>query len=288
MVLGRDKLTELIKSNTLLDNYDLNNIKSASYDLRIGTIYKDKLVYSKDNTILNTVIEVEPSEIITFLTLEIVKIPLDCVGTVFAINKMSSKGFLILNPGHIDPGYIGPLTICAINLSKETINLSIGQSIFTLIINQLDKELNQGYGNNIFIEKDRKIYEIKLYQDNFSKLSNSLFDLINNHKELPNIIGNIIKERRKKMWIGIGNYFVKGSTILRGIYTVGIIIIAVFSVKYCNNEKIQVNKTTSSYEISPKIQDSLDKLNNIISIKSSNEKNSSGKSVDSVKKDINK
>ncbi len=54
---------------------------------------------------------------------------------------MSSQGLLILNPGHIDPGFKGPISICAINLSKENFKINIGDDAFTLIISDLSEKL---------------------------------------------------------------------------------------------------------------------------------------------------
>lgn len=263
--IGRKKLSSLIKSNTLLDNYEIKNIKSASYDLRIGTIYKDSKIYSEDNTNSEHPITVKPSEIISLLTLETVKIPLDSTGTVFAINSMSSRGFLILNPGHIDPGYIGPITICAINLSKESIYLYLGQSIFTLIINTLDAKLtkSEAYQKNIFDQKNRKSYEQSLFLNKFSKLSNSFFDLIHNHKDMPKIVSEIIVKRRRENWRKFYESLKSGSTIARGLYAVlGILLtLNLFKFKDSNELQNQFNQQKALYE--SRI-DALDSLSNSI------------------------
>lgn len=199
MVLGKPSLTRLIERENLIDDYSLDNIKSASYDLRIGAIYKGKKIYSENYNSNKTRIEIKPSEIITLLTFEAVKIPNDCCGTVFAINKMSSKGFLILNPGHIDPGFYGPISICAINLSNKSIFLERKQSIFTLIINKLDEKLNDGdiYNRNTYKSSDRKKFERKFFDEKYSNLSNSFFDLISNHKDGKEMLVNILKKSIK-------------------------------------------------------------------------------------------
>ena len=48
MILGKPSLSNRIKNENLIDNYAEDNIKSASYDLRIGTIYKEKKIYSEN------------------------------------------------------------------------------------------------------------------------------------------------------------------------------------------------------------------------------------------------
>ena len=59
--------------------------------------------------------------------------------TAFAINKMSSQGFLVLNPGHVDPGFKGPLSVKALNIRKVPMPLHIGDNIFTVIFQRLSK-----------------------------------------------------------------------------------------------------------------------------------------------------
>lgn len=118
----------------LLKEYEISHLQGASYDLRIGTIFQGgKIISFTDEKEANTIVTLQPSEIVTMLTKESVELPLNIHATVFAINKNSSSGLLILNPGHIDPGFKGPITICAINLSKDQMVLAVDRKIFTII-----------------------------------------------------------------------------------------------------------------------------------------------------------
>lgn len=177
--LAQDKEIKLLG-----DNYLIDNIKGASYDLRIGTIYIKNRILSiskSKNKLLSlkkfdkNIIKLLPSEIITILTLEEVHIPDYLCGTVFPINSKSSSGLLILNPGHIDPGFKGPISICAVNLSEETKYLTIGENIFTIIFDELTSK-TEPYSKNFV--GTREEYEIKYYKERFSKLSPSFFDLL--------------------------------------------------------------------------------------------------------------
>ena len=218
MILGKTSLTKLITENNLIDDYSLNNIKSASYDLRVGTIYKGKKIYSENYNSNEATIEIKPSEIITLLTFEAVKIPSYCCGTVFAINKMSSKGFLILNPGHIDPGFYGPISICAINLSNKSIFLERNQSIFTLIINKLDAKLNGDdlYNRNTYKSSDRKKFEKKFFDEKSFNLSNSFFDLISNHKDGKEMLVSILKKSIKGWFF----WFIKFLGVITAVFAI--------------------------------------------------------------------
>jgi len=116
--LANDANVRLLGPHFLEDSF-----QGCSYDLRIGSAFIGKKIISKDHNVekwwttsKKWEISVEPSEIITILTLEEISLPNYISATVFAMNSFSSTGFLILNPGHIDPGYKGPVSICAINL----------------------------------------------------------------------------------------------------------------------------------------------------------------------------
>lgn len=185
-ILNKEELLKLADDKKLFYNDDFvrKNFKSASYDLRIGTIYKEEKIFSNDHDNSLHFVKIKPSEIVTMLTLEVITIPPDCTGTVFAINRMSSRGLLILNPGHIDPGYIGPISVCAINLSNDTIKLDLNDSIFTLILSELKSKIktDQLYSPS-YPSTTRKEYESSYYKKSFSLLSNSIFDLVVNHQE---------------------------------------------------------------------------------------------------------
>lgn len=199
-ILSKKTITELAKNKKLLgDDYLVEKIRGSSYDLRIGTFFlKDSVERSNIISIekekdFDEIIKILPSDIITFLTLETVTIPNHICGTVFPINKLSSTGLLILNPGHIDPGFSGPISICAINLSKDIIYLSLKDPIFTIIFDTLDYE-TEPYDNKK-TAMNRRDYELNFYKNKASKLSNSIFDLIttNNYEShLKKQISNIL------------------------------------------------------------------------------------------------
>ena len=81
------------------------------------------------------------------LTAEKLSLPNDIAATAYAMNSQSSEGFLVLNPGHVDPGYEGPLEIKAVNLRKVPLALGIGDPIFTVIFQSLGQD-TQGYDKN--------------------------------------------------------------------------------------------------------------------------------------------
>jgi deoxycytidine triphosphate deaminase len=221
-VLIKRQILELAKDkkvNLLGENFKTENVKGCSYDLRIGTIFRNDQIITKLDGDNSNLVNLLPSEIITILTYEEVNLPTTICGTVFSINRNSSSGLLILNPGHIDPGYKGPISICAINLSNETKPLYIGKEIFTIYFHELTAATEPI--DNRFT--DRRLYEKTLYDERFKKLSPSFFDLMKIDKYKPHLV-ELIKEiqnenRREwweKFWNNIGLYI----TIITGIIAI--------------------------------------------------------------------
>ncbi|EKT4089474.1 hypothetical protein QEG26_003451 [Stenotrophomonas maltophilia] len=86
---------------------------------------------------------VPPGGVVGIFTAETLDIPLDMCATAFAINAMSSKGFLVLNPGHVDPGFRGSLTVKALNIRKTNITITQGEPIFTVVFQRLGQETGE-------------------------------------------------------------------------------------------------------------------------------------------------
>jgi len=179
--LNNESLKKLAREQKFLGNdYLEENFQPSSYDLRIGTIFKNGKIYSTNQKNTSHV-TIKPSEIVTMLTLEELNLPHTVCGTVFAKNSFSSKGILILNPGHVDPGFKGPLTICAINLSTKEETLWIGRKIFTLVITELNDVVQKEFQFKNKPEVDRKTHELLFWNQKFKDFSNSMFDLVLNN-----------------------------------------------------------------------------------------------------------
>jgi len=112
---------------------DKNRVRGCSYDLTIGTIFWENKILKDPNTL----VIVPPGGVVSILTTEELHLPDNICATAFAINKMSSEGFLVLNSGHVDPGFKGPLTVKALNIRKVDMPLHAGASIFTVVFQRL-------------------------------------------------------------------------------------------------------------------------------------------------------
>lgn len=105
-------------------------VESASYDLRVGTIFHEGSV-DKEQVV------VEPGGILVVVTQEELDLPADVCATAYAINSLSKEGLLVLNPGHVDPGYKGTLTVRLLNIRKTRKAISQGSPVFTVVFERL-------------------------------------------------------------------------------------------------------------------------------------------------------
>lgn len=157
-ILVRQDIEAAIDLGELLVNANKAYLQACSYDLRIGTVFRDGQLINDTHPEANSQVIVQPGEIISIFTLEDVILPNDIMATVFAINAQSSRGFLVLNPGHVDPGFRGAITVKALNLRKVPLALSRGAPIFTIIFEQLPKSTTSPYSKNVPREDREREY----------------------------------------------------------------------------------------------------------------------------------
>lgn len=147
-LLTETEILAEISIGKLIQNGDPNRVSTCSYDMAVGIIFRKGQVIDSSSPPKDQQIVVNPGEVVTMLTAEILNLPNDIAATAYAMNSKSSEGFLVLNPGHVDPGYIGALEIKAINLRKVPLALGIGNKIFTVVFQRVGN-MTQGYGHNI-------------------------------------------------------------------------------------------------------------------------------------------
>ncbi len=160
LILRYEDIEEALNKGQLITNAVNSSIQPASYDMRVGTIFRDGKIINDVHEERDRPFMIQPGEIVSIFTMEELKIPANIVGVAFAINKWSSEGFLVLNPGHIDPGYEGPLTVKAINLRKAPISISRGQPIFTVIFQEIGSSTTHPYPrpNQTRSERERSFH----------------------------------------------------------------------------------------------------------------------------------
>jgi dCTP deaminase len=125
-----------------------SHIQPSSVDLHIGSIFVPGEADRADRTLpkARDSWSLETGATAVIVTHETLRLPanLACIG--FPPSKVSSKGLLMTNPGHVDPGYSGKLQFTVINMAEEKMPLQKHQAICTLLIFQLDQDSAAPYG----------------------------------------------------------------------------------------------------------------------------------------------
>ncbi|MCF4968614.1 dCTP deaminase domain-containing protein [Nostoc sp. CMAA1605] len=118
-----------------LDTTQISDTESsnASYDLRVGSEYRDHRDSGKTDLLDNGKISLQPGSAVIIETSETVHFPKSRFGHVVPKVSLLQDG-LSNTSSKIDPGYRGKLSITVFNLGKRTIFLEKGQKFCTLYL----------------------------------------------------------------------------------------------------------------------------------------------------------
>ena len=197
-ILTDDDIRAEIKAGRLLIGGDKAYVQACSYDLRVGTIFEGEHIIQQTPTGGKQVV-ISPGEIISLFTLEELHLPNDITATAFAMNALSSQGILVLNPGHVDPGYEGPLTVRVINLRATQKVIPLGMPIFTVVFQRLPKKVSQPYSRN----KPRQLSELEFHATDIEQNPQTLFNLITFGPQKPMMTEQDVKNVIVKHWVSI-------------------------------------------------------------------------------------
>jgi dCTP deaminase len=84
-------------------------------------------------------------ETAVIVTREEFKLPDDIAAITFPPSRIAFRGLLVTNPGHIDPGYAGPMRFMAINMAKEAFTLRKGDEIATVLFFRMNRSATLGW-----------------------------------------------------------------------------------------------------------------------------------------------
>ncbi|MBZ5664644.1 MAG: hypothetical protein LAO30_08590 [Acidobacteriia bacterium] len=122
-------------------------VQASSIDLRIGNIYlpgeKETDVGGAKNPKQDHCLSTGETAVVT--TMETLHLPADIAGFGFPPSRVSFKGLLMTNPGHVDPGYQGVMRFTVINMAKEPYHLERGGKIVTLLLFKLSGAVHKNW-----------------------------------------------------------------------------------------------------------------------------------------------
>jgi dCTP deaminase len=125
------------------DPYSIDSpIQGSSLDLHIGQIYlpgtKKDEEGGAENPKSGHLLQTGETAVVT--TRETLHFPSNIAGIGFPPSRVSFRGLLMTNPGHVDPGYKGVMRFTVINMAKEAYHLASGDRIVRLLLFRMDKD----------------------------------------------------------------------------------------------------------------------------------------------------
>ncbi len=177
MVLGTEKLLELVKKNNLLTNLskrELENPEGSGFDLRMGELYelsgKGFLGEEERNTPEAKLIAkfkegeririvLKPKTYYTFKTYEEVNMP-DNLLAMFAARSTLYRSGIHVFAGEVAPGYKGGLTMGLYNFRDEPFELEMGARVIHIMFFEVNGSSNlyrgQWQGGRVFTNTKEK------------------------------------------------------------------------------------------------------------------------------------
>ncbi|MBU0646902.1 MAG: hypothetical protein ABIJ83_00545 [Patescibacteria group bacterium] len=166
MILGIQKLHELVKENKLVENLcdrELNNPEGAGFDLRLGEVYEleddgflgveerntpkinllDKFDLNKNEK--DNFFIFKPNKYYLIKTIEKVNLPNNLSGIIFPRTTLFRSGLGLFN-GVVQSGYCGELTFGICNLGKSNIKISFGARIAHITFHEVFGQGNEYRG----------------------------------------------------------------------------------------------------------------------------------------------
>ena len=177
MILGVDRVLELIKTQKLVEGLDENeiNFEGCGVDLRIGEVYEMvdnegflhietrktpnfKLV-AKFEKGESRKIMLEPGKTYSAMTVETINTPDDLLGWFIPRSTLYKCG-IVVQGVRTDPGYKGKFSFVLTNTSKKPFEIEMGARIANMVFHRVEGKANlykgQWQGGRAFILKEEK------------------------------------------------------------------------------------------------------------------------------------
>ena len=145
MMLGRERIDELVKEKKLLEEFNASCLEGSGYDLRINRIYRLKsggFIGAADRK-TPEVEEVEfekyalkPDEYVLIETTEKVNMPSDLAARILPRSSLFRCGCSLMT-ALVDPGYRGTLTIGLKNLSSFDFVVERGARVAQIVFEEV-------------------------------------------------------------------------------------------------------------------------------------------------------
>jgi deoxycytidine triphosphate deaminase len=125
------QISQLVRSDRLIEHYDEAGLQGGSYDMRLGARYAADGEEGRLTEDRPTII-VEPGAFAVLTTVEVLHLPQNLVGRVGLVGPVAVQGLISLITPQIDPGFSGFLIIPVFNGGDEAIALVVNYRYFTI------------------------------------------------------------------------------------------------------------------------------------------------------------
>lgn len=157
-------------------------VQSSSVDLHIGNIYlpgkKSMDAGGAQNPKTEHVLSTGETAVVT--TRETLHLPDHVAALGYPPSRVSFKGLLMTNPGHVDPGYVGVMRFTVINMGKDPYALKRGDAVATLLLFSMDFPAHTGW-----LHRNPEGSHLPTQQQ-INRLSKDFVDVKNRAKKIAN------------------------------------------------------------------------------------------------------
>jgi deoxycytidine triphosphate deaminase len=183
MILGIDKVLELIKTKDLIKGLDEDhiNFEGCGVDIRIGELYEmvgdesflhietrktpDFKLIAKYEKGKQLKVRLKPSKVYSATTIETINTPEDLFGWFIPRSTLYKCG-IVVQGIRTDPGYKGKFSFVMINTSKNDFEIEMGARIANIVFHRIEGKTNlykgQWQGGRAFIPKEEKQVKQKI------------------------------------------------------------------------------------------------------------------------------
>lgn len=154
--LSNYDISLMTKCGMLVENYNENNIKGASYDLSLGDdYYYGGKIITLDNK--NPILTIEPYDYAIVSCREIINLPRDVVAHFGLTVGLFCQGLILSNGQQVDPGFRGTLFCLLFNTSNRSITIKKGEKYSTIDFYKMDRLVEKYKGK---YQEKREIVDI--------------------------------------------------------------------------------------------------------------------------------
>ena len=139
MVLNDEEITDLIKTQQIIDPFEPKNLSGCGYTFRVGQIFEPETgrLILDDKTPGH---KIPPNGTVIIMTKERVKMPDLLCANYTPLFRLAKEGILLLNSSLVEPGYEGHLSCFFVNLSSKDFVFSRHQDIAKIVFSKLTKK----------------------------------------------------------------------------------------------------------------------------------------------------